>query len=76
MKGLKGLGGGALWEEVDHWGWALKLQKPMPSLKPHSLSTDEDVVLSFCSDACLHVSMLPARMTMNETSENVKQASN
>lgn len=55
-------------------GMGFEVTKAHAKPKVSSLSTDEDVVLSFCSDACLHVSMLPAMMTMNETSENVKQA--
>ena len=44
MKGLEELGGGTLLEEVCHWGWALRFQKPRVSVS---------VSLCLCLSVCL-----------------------
>lgn len=62
MKGLEGLRGLVLLEEVSHWGWALRFQMLKPAPESHSFpAANPDVELSAASSAaylpaCHHVS--------------------
>lgn len=47
MKGLEGI---ALWKEVCHQRWALKVQKPTPDLQSLSLSLP-----TACGSVCMFV---------------------
>lgn len=53
LKGLEGLRGVALLEEVCHWGWVLRFQSPMPN--PESLPFARGS--GYSSKVCSHASM-------------------
>lgn len=68
LKGLEGLGGVTLLEEVSLEGGLLRCQKPMPgsasvSATPH-WPLDQAVALSYCSSA-MRTTILPAMMMMD-----------
>jgi hypothetical protein len=69
-----GLEGVALLEEVYHFGWTLRFQKPMLGLVSFSLQfVDQDVssqLLLQCP-VCLSAALLPAMMVMDSPSETV-----
>ena len=67
MKGLEGLRGLVLLEEVSHWGWASRFKNPCQEALSVCLSVCLSVpmdrsgcgTLSYCSSTCLHAAKLP-----------------
>lgn len=59
--GWEGWGGVAFFEEVFHWGQAMRFQKPMPYSALCLMLVDKDVSsqLQFQCHVCLSAAMLP-----------------
>lgn len=59
------LGGAALLEELYHWGWTWRFQKPTVSFIDSSLSFSLHQGCFLNMPACLSVAMLPVVMVMD-----------